>query len=255
MNINTIYNEDCLETMARLPDNSIPLIVTSPPYDNLRDYNGYTFNFEVIAKELARVLQPGGVIVWIVADQTINGSETLTSCKQKFFFREQLGLKIHDTMIYQKRNFSHPERTRYQNVFEYMFVFAKGKIRTFNPIMDRKNITAGSVGNLGVNMFTMRNGSKSVRSKKRIREFGMRHNVWLGNTRGQEDMCIKLQHPAMMPKWLVRDHILTWSNPGDLVYDPFSGSGTVANMAKELQRNFIASEVSSTYFSQSIQSL
>ena len=258
--INKLYNENCLDTLSRMPDGQlIDLVVTSPPYNELRTYNGYSFDFESIAKELARVLKPGGVIMWNVADACVNGSETLTSCKQKIFFVEQCGLNCHDTMIYQKRNFSHPEKNRYHNVFEYMFIFSKGRPKTFNPIMDRKNITAGQVGNLGVNTFTMRDGSKSERTKKLTKEFGMRHNVWLGNTRGQEEMCVKLNHPAMMPNWVAADHIKSWSNAAtyddvnniinnaDIIYDPFAGSGTSLIQAKLLNRNWIGSEISKEY--------
>lgn len=247
METNKIYYENCLRTMQRMNPRSVQLVVTSPPYDNLRTYNGFDFDFERIAFGLTAVLNPGGVIVWIVGDSTENGSETLTSCKQKFFFVEQCGLQVHDTMIYQKRNFSHPEKNRYHNVFEYMFVFSKGKPKTFNPIMDRRNLTAGTIGNLGVNTFTERDGSKSVREKKLTKEFGKRHNVWLGNTRGQEEMCVQLDHPAMMPKWLARDHILSWTNEGDLVYDPMAGSGTVCQEAAKLNRNWIGSEIGKDY--------
>src|SRR5262249_32014338 len=151
---------------------------------------------------------------------------------------EQCGLRLHDTMIYQKRNFSHPEKTRYHSVFEYMFVFSKGAPKKFNPIMDRKNLTAGKMGNLGINTFTEKDGSKSVREKKLTKEWGMRHNVWLAKTRGQENMCIELKHPAMMPKWIVRDHIRTWTNEGDLVYDPLAGSGTTGIVAAQMNRNW-----------------
>jgi len=232
--------------MAKMPSYFIDLTVTSPPYDKQRLYNGYCFNFEQTAAELYRLTKPGGVIVWIVADAVENGSETGNSFRQALHFIS-LGFSLHDTMIYQKRNFSHPEKTRYHSVFEYMFVFSKGKPKTFNPIIDRKNLTAGMVGNLGINTFTERDGSKSIRAKKVTKQYGMRHNVWLGNTRGQEDMCIELKHPAMMPKWIARDHIISWSNAGDLIYDPFCGSGTTLQMAKELGRNWIGSEISKKY--------
>lgn len=247
LEVNKIICEDATIVMAELPDECVNLTITSCPYDYLRTYNGYSFDFENIAKQLYRVTQDGGVVVWVVGDSMENSSESLTSCKQKIFFKEQCGFSIHDTMIYQKRNFSHPEKSRYHQVFEYMFVLSKGKPKTFNPIKDRKNLTAGTVGNLGINTFTERDGSKSVRSKKVTSEYGMRHNVWLGNTRGQEEMCVKLKHPAMMPKWIARDHILSWSNPGDLVFDPMVGSGTVCEEAKKLNRNWLGIDVSEQY--------
>ena len=141
--LNKIYNEDCLITMAKMPDNYIDLTVTSPPYDNLRNYNGYSFDFQSIAKELYRVTKSGGVVVWIVADATINGSETGTSFKQALYFKE-IGFNLHDTMIWNKANFTAVGslKTRYASVFEYMFILTKGKIKTFNPIKDRLNKSA-----------------------------------------------------------------------------------------------------------------
>lgn len=196
---NKIYFENCLVTMDRMAPKAVKLIVTSPPYDNLRTYKGYDFDFERIAMGCHRVLDDGGVLAWIVNDSTVDGSETLTSCKQKIFFVEQCGFRIHDTMIYEKLNFSHPEKNRYHQVFEYVFILSKGRPKTFNPIKDKKNKTAGALGNLGVNTFTERDGTKSQRAKKMTAEYGMRHNVWLGKTRGQEDMCKVLKHSAMMP--------------------------------------------------------
>lgn len=234
-----ILHGDSAEKLLVLPAGSFHMCVTSPPYDDLRTYqngSGVRWDFELTALQLHRVLCDGGVLCWVVNDQVVDGGETLTSCKQKIFFVEKCGFRVHDTMIYQKRNFSHPERTRYHQVFEYVFVLSKGAPRVFRPLKDRKNLTAGCIGNLGVNTFTERDGSKSVRSKKVTAEFGMRHNVWLGNTRGQEEMCEPLKHPAMMPKWLARDLILSWSNPGDRVIDPFGGSGTTGLACKETGR-------------------
>jgi site-specific DNA-methyltransferase (adenine-specific) len=240
---------DCGLLLSEIPDDLIDLTVTSPPYDALRTYNGYSFDFETIANELYRITTDGGIVAWIVNDGVSNGSESLTSCKQKIYFAEQCGFRIHDTMFYIKRNFSHPEKVRYHQVVEYVFILSKGTPRTFNPIKDKKNATAGCVGNLGVNTFTERDGSKSVRPKKVTGEYGMRTNAWEGLTRGQEEMCIPLQHPAMMPKWLARDLISSWSNPGDLVLDPFCGSGTSCIEAKKLQRRYIGIDISDEYCS------
>jgi site-specific DNA-methyltransferase (adenine-specific) len=233
--------------LRELPDGSVQLAVTSPPYDQLRTYGGHAWDFEGTARELYRVLCAGGVLCWNIGDEVVNGSETLTSAKQKIHLAEVCGFRVHDTMIYEKLNFSHPERVRYHQVFEYVFVMSKGQPRCFNPIKDKKNSTAGCVGNLGVNTFTERDGSKSERSKKLTAEYGMRGNVWKGKTRGQEDMCERLHHPAMMPKWLARDLILSWSNPGDLVADPFAGSGTTGREAIANGRRAWLNDVNAEY--------
>ena len=131
MELNKIYNESNLETMARMPDGFIDLTVTSPPYDNLREYKGFSFPFENIAKELYRVTKDGGVLVWVVADSVIDGSESGTSFKQALYFKEQ-GFNLHDTMIYQKNSYPFPPTNRYYQQFEYMFVFSKKKPNTAN---------------------------------------------------------------------------------------------------------------------------
>lgn len=240
--INQIYNENCLLTMARLPDGFIDLTVTSPPYDNLRTYKGYEFDFEPIAKELFRVTKQGGVVVWVVGDSTVKGSETGTSFKQALYFKE-IGFNLHDTMIYLKNAASFPDTNRYYNTFEYMFLFSKGKPKTINLLRDRKNIHAGQKIH-----GTDRNRDGTLRkcscSGNLIPEYGVRFNYWMipnqKRWKGNE-------HPAAFPEQLANDHILSWSKPGYIVYDPFVGSGTTAKMALLNERNFIASEVSAEY--------
>lgn len=246
MELDSIICGDAVEVMKEFEPESIDLTVTSPPYGNLRTYNGFQFNFEAIARELYRVTKHGGVVVWIVGDEVVRGSESLVPFEQAIYFKE-LGFWMHDTMIYHKRNFSHPEKKRCHQVFEFMFVLSKGKPKTFNPITDKPNSTAGKVGNFGVNTFTQRDGSKSRRNKKLTAKFGMRGNVWTGKTRGQEEVCKKMPHPAMMPMWLAHDHIVMWSNPGDIVLDPMCGGGTVLDQAKRQGRHYIGIDVSQEY--------
>jgi len=236
MEINKIYNENCLETMARMPGGFIDLVVTSPPYDNLRKYNGYSFDFEAIAKELFRVVKVGGVVVWVVADATVNGSETGTSFRQALHFMS-LGFNLHDTMIYEKSGMAYPDSARYSQIFEYMFVLSKGSVKSVNLIKDRPNKFVGTMGG-------NKRGGLCTRG-----EFGARFNIWRyanGRDNSSEDR-IAFEHPAIFPEQLAKDHILSWSNEGDLVYDCFGGSGTVAKMAHEFKRNWILSEISSEY--------
>ena len=244
-----IIQGDVLDGLRTVKSSSIDCVVTSPPYDNARTYQqeNLSWNFESVAKELYRVLVPGGVLCWNVNDMVIDGSETLTHARQGIYFVDVCGFYLHDTMIYEKSNFSHPEKVRYHQAFEYILILSKGTPRVFNPIKDKKNATAGHIGNLGINTFTERDGSKSVRSKKVTAEYGMRLNIWKGNTRGQEDMCVELKHPAMMPKWLARDLILSWSNPSDTILDPFAGSGTTGIMAETTNRNSVLIEINPEY--------
>lgn len=241
-----LYNGDSAIIMKEFNENSIDMIITSPPYDDLRTYNGYSFDFKTIANETYRVLKNGGVMVWIVGDATTNGSETLTSFKQALYFKE-IGFNVHDTMIYQKNNFSNPSKTRYHQIFEYMFILSKGKPKTFNPIIDRKNACPGS-STVGINTTRKKDGTFGVNKKKVISEYGMRYNIWKGNTAGQENMGKHLPHPAMFPLWLINDHIISWSNENDVILDPFMGSGTTGVVCKKLNRNFIGIELDTNYF-------
>jgi len=239
MNVNKIYNENCLNTMSRMKDSFIDLTVTSPPYDNLRSYNGYSFEFESIAKELFRVTKEGGVVVWNVSDATVKGSETGTSFRQALFFIE-CGFRLHDTMIYEKFG-RIPTQDRYYNVFEYMFVFSKGKPKCMNFIKDHKNKTKGAIKKAD----TCINKGNNIKSGKIIKtgEFSRRSNIWKYATGGND----KTGHPAVMPQKMAGDHIVSWSNEGDLIYDPFTGSGTTPKMSVLNNRNYIGSEISADY--------
>lgn len=237
MQINKIYNENCLVTMARMPNDFIDLTVTSPPYDNLRTYNGYSFDFENVAKELYRVTKNGGVVVWVVGDATIKGSETGTSFRQALFFKE-CGFNL-ETMIWGKTGSGCLGSNKfYGQNFEYMFVFTKGMPITTNLICDRPNkVKSGKVKvNGGLD--------KSGKGKNRIVErkpFGKRNNIWRFDTQKNSE------HPAPFPEQLANDHIISWSNECNLVYDPFMGSGTTAKMAIKNNRNWIGSEISAEY--------
>ena len=240
--LNKTHNEDCLDTMARMEDSFIDLTITSPPYDNLRMYNGYSFDFESIAKELFRVTKEGGVVVWVVGDKTNKGSESGTSFKQALFFKE-CGFSLHDTMIYQKSVPPMNDR-RYQHNFEYMFVFVKGRLKTFNPIMIEKKYkdkrTSKNFHRDESGIFVK--GYSMPKQTLKIKE-----NVWNIFAGGGNSDKIASKHPAIFPEQLANDHIISWSNENDLVYDPFMGSGTTAKMALLSNRNYIGSEVSSEY--------
>jgi site-specific DNA-methyltransferase (adenine-specific) len=228
--LGTIYAEDCLETMSRMPDSSIDFVLTSPPYDDLRKYNGYSFEFELVAQELFRVLKETGSLVWVIGDATKNGSESGTSFRQALYF-QSLGFKIHDTMIYEKNSPTYPaSRTgnRYTQIFEFMFVFSKGKPKC-KLIIDKPNKWAG-------------HKDFSGKLKNPVPDFSPRNNIWKYTTSFNG-----VKHPAPFPELLAQDHILSWSEVGDVVYDPFMGSGTTAKMAKLNNRHFIGSEISQDY--------
>jgi len=240
-----IYEGDCLDIMPTLADKSVDLTVTSPPYDNLRTYNNsLVWNFEIfqkVAKELFRVTKDGGVVVWVVGDATINGSETGTSFRQALYFKE-IGFNLHDTMIYKKHNFANPSLNRYHQIFEYMFVFSKGKPATFNAIKDKINSCAGQT-NWGKNTHRQKDGTLKEHHKKICNLYGMRLNIWEFRTGyGFAGDKLMYQHPATFPEQLATDHILSWSNPGDTVLDPFAGSGTTGIACIKTGRNYILIE-------------
>jgi len=243
LEINKIHQGNSAELLKQVNDNSVDLTVTSPPYDNLRDYKGYSFDFETIAKELYRVTREGGIIVWVIGDATINGSETGTSFKQVLYFKE-CGFNLHDTMIYHKKT---PPLThnRYEQEFEYMFILSKGKPKTFNPILIQKKY------------MDKRKNKAFSRNKDNSHDLGfsskkthkIKGNVWLFNVGGGKSTKDKFafEHPAIFPEELAKDHILSWSNQGDLVLDCFAGSGTTLKIAKILKRDFIGIELEKSY--------
>ena len=234
-----LYQGDCLEVMDELIREGVKvdLTVTSPPYDNLRTYGETLAWNETIWKgvieRLYKITKEGGVVVWVVGDATVKGSETGTSFKQALYFKE-CGFNLHDTMIYSKTGMKNPSNNRYHQTFEYMFIFSKGKLKTFNPIKDRKNKYVGIYG-----------GEHSLR-----KEYGMRFNVWKyanGGNNSSKDK-IAFSHPAVFPEQLANDHILSWSNENDIVFDPFMGSGTTGKMALLNNREFIGIEKVDEYF-------
>ncbi len=243
-----LYNDNCLKVLPKIKEETIDLIITSPPYDNLRNYNkSFAWNFDIfksIANELQRVLKSGGVIVWVVNDATIQGSETGTSFKQALYFNE-IGLNLHDTMIWQKETFTAVGsiKTRYAPVFEYMFVLSKEKQKTFNPIIDRLNKSYGTKYH---GTIRQKDGTtKKVSNQGKIfKKFGIRHNIWKINS----EKSNKTNHPAVFPINLAQDHIKTWSDENDLILDCFMGSGTTGVACKNLNRNFIGIELDKNYF-------
>ena len=246
MRFDYIEQGNCLDKMRELPDGCIDMIMTSPPYDNLRDYNGYSFDFENIAREMFRIMKDGSVAVWIVSDATIDGSETGTSFKQALFFKE-IGFNLHDTMIWEKPCFTATGTlsVRYASVFEYMFVLSKGKPKTFNPLKDRKNIYAGAKSTGSIRQ---KDGTMKPRSTegKIYGEYGQRYNVWHMNP-VKPQVTQKYQHPAQFPVEMARDHILSWTNKGDIVLDCFMGSGTTAIACLKTERHYIGFDISEEY--------
>ena len=244
--LNKIICGDAIEVMQAMPSDCVDLVVTSPPYDNLRSYNGYSFNFEGMAKGLFRVMKKSGVVVWVVGDQTIKGEETGTSFRQALYFK-QVGFNLFDTMIYLKtpRGAVGNNKTYWQT-FEYMFVLSKGTPKTINLLKDRENKDERD-GDSGTKRLS--DGSLLKLKRAGYSKYGRRTNVWeylIGKGHSASDN-IAYQHPAIFPEKLVQDHITSWSNPGDVVFDPMCGSGTTCKMAKLNKRDFIGIDISSEY--------
>lgn len=246
LELNKIHNMDCVDGMRLLDDCSIDLTVTSPPYDNLRTYNGFTFDFESVAKELYRITKIGGVVVWIVADQTIDGSESGTSFRQALYFKE-IGFRLHDTMIYAKENPIPLTHNRYEQSFEYMFVFSKKSPRVFNPIVE-KCLTFGFYKNRRNSGRVDGSSTRSRNESSEVKSTRYKNNIFfynIGSKFGETGT-----HSAPFPENLAQDHIISWSNEGDIVLDPFMGSGTTAKMAILNRRRFIGFEISEEYVKQ-----
>jgi site-specific DNA-methyltransferase (adenine-specific) len=242
-----------------MPDEFIDLTVTSPPYDDMDDdfnpiqkngqriYNGYSWDFKAIARELFRVTKTGGVVVWIVNDPTINGSESLASSLQKIFFR-RVGFNIHDTMIYEKMNPLPINGKTLTQCFEYILVLLKGtnKNMKFNKI----TIAAKSFfPNWKIANSTVydKNGKKKIKKSRFDKQLTTGKNILSYAVGGIHTTLDTVEHPGKFPEKLAEDNIYLWSNAGDIIYDPFMGSGTTAKMAHLMKRNWIGSEISQEY--------
>jgi site-specific DNA-methyltransferase (adenine-specific) len=267
--IDNIYTGECSAMMAEMPDNCIDLTVTSPPYDNvdenmvthsgkgLRDYQGYEWDFVSVAKELWRVTKVGGVVVWVVGDATVNGSETGSSFRQALYFKE-VGFRLADTMIYQKIS-PFPIKSLYHQAFQFMFLLSKEYINCFNPIFEKRDIESSKrISSSRRTSLTSRNKDGILkqldksglnRMNSRDPENRKKINIWkIDAASGQSTKDkIAYQHPAIFPEALARDHIISWSNPGAIVLDPFMGSGTVAKMAIEQGRHYLGFDISQEY--------
>ena len=243
--INQVIQGDSLEIMKQMPDKCVDLVVTSPPYGDIRNYDGYTFNFKETASELFRIIKDGGVAVWVVGDQTIDGNESGESFRQALFFKE-VGFNLHDTTVYHKHSMPLTHK-RYEQHFEYVFVLSKGAPTTFNPLMEKCR-------NAGENrpLHTRRHDGitcQPLHTPGCVTDEKIKGNIWFYDTgygKSTQDR-VAHSHPAIFPGKLVQDHILSWSNKGDIVLDPFSGSGTTCKMAKEFGRHWIGIEINPEY--------
>jgi DNA modification methylase len=241
--LNTIYHSDCVDLMKSMEQNSIDLTVTSPPYDELRDYNGFHFNIESIARGLLKVTKKGGVVVWVVGDKITNGNRSLTSFRQALIFQE-IGFNIHDIMIYKKRNTPFMRTNAYTNCFEFMFVFSKGSPKTAN-LLKVKTVRHGQ------EMMPFNKGADGINRKTlgELKPEKARTNIWeyAVGLHGTTSDRIAFKHPAVFPEKLAEDHILSWTNEGDIVFDPMCGSGTTCKMAFLNKRFYIGCDISQEY--------
>ena len=259
--LNNFYiSESVLWMQKNMPSNYVDLTVTSPPYDNLRTYKGYNFDYKTMLKELYRVTKVGGIVVWVVGDVTINGSETGTSFRQALYAIE-VGFNLHDTMIYEKTS-QYPANVRYQQDFEYMFVFSKGKPNTFNPIYtlktikEIKKIIKGSFKHRestyrNINGITEKLDDNALKRLEKSNKIPIKtmSNIWKCNAGYMISTSDKIafNHPATFPEQLAQDHIISWSNESDIIFDPMVGSGTTAKMAWLNNRKFIGVDCSEEY--------
>ena len=240
--MNQLYHGDCVDIMAGMEADSVDMTLTSPPYDDLRTYNGYHFDFESIAKGLYRITKQGGVVVWVVGDKVKNGNRSLTAFRQGLFFQE-VGFRMHDVMIYQKKNTPFFRSNAYTNAYEFMFVLSKGKPKTFNPLQITKQRISDDVA------VGDREGHRAYKPNPNTSLLKTKTNIWayavgLGGTTSDK---IAFQHPAIFPEKLAEDHILSWTHPNDLVFDPMCGSGTTGKMALLNNRRFIGVDISAEY--------
>ncbi|GAB6393324.1 MAG: site-specific DNA-methyltransferase [Treponematales bacterium] len=245
MNIkpNRLYKADCVDFMRSIQADFVDLTVTSPPYDELRDYNGYDFDCAAVAEELFRITKKGGVVVWVVGDKIRKGNRSLTSFRHAFAF-QSAGFNVHDVMIYKKKNTPFMRSNAYTNCYEFMFVLSKGSPKTFRPLMEK-------TARHGFEMIVHNKGPDGINKKnlKELKPQKVKTNIWeyavgLGGSTNDREA---FEHPAIFPEKLAEDHIVTWSNPGELVFDPMCGSGTTCKMALKHSRLYLGCDISAEY--------
>ncbi|OHE11996.1 MAG: restriction endonuclease [Sulfurimonas sp. RIFOXYB2_FULL_37_5] len=232
--LNNIYRSDCIEFMKSMEENSVDLTVTSPPYDELRNYKGYSFDFENIAKQLFRITKKGGVVVWVVGDKIKKGNKSLTSFRQALYF-QQIGFNVHDAMIYRKKNTPFMRTNGYTNCFEFMFIFSKGSPKTFNPLKV-KTVRQGK------EMLPFNKGADGINRKVlgELKPEKTMTNIWeyAVGFGGSTSDKLAFEHSAIFPEKLAEDHIISWTNNNDIIFDPMCGSGTTCKMAKKNNRHY-----------------
>lgn len=247
-----LYTGDCSDVMKGWPDSCIDMALTSPPYGDMRRYKGYTFNFEAIAIQMVRTLKEGGVIIWVVGDQTRGGSESGTSMRQALHFMD-LGLKLYDTMIYHKMNYPPLTHKRYEQEWEYMFCLSKGNPKTFNPIkLACKKAGQELWGR--PSYYKTDDGKLSVGADKRVVKKDKIHGNIFSYMVGSNNKHTS-NHPGIFPYYLARDQIASWSNPGDIILDPMCGSGSTGVEAIKMKRRFIGIDISPEYIKETAKAL
>lgn len=248
IDVNTIHNENCISTLERMPDEFLDMTLCSPPYDDLRAYNGYDLPLDELVRLLYAKTKLGGVVIWVVGDKTEDGSESLSSFDHAIAFVRGGKFKLHDTMLYVKNNPIPSDcGKRYRQSFEYMFCFSKGSPKTFNPIMEPtksagKKIKAFRITQEGRGNVPTEDIGRQIKTERKASNI-FTYNVGTSSATDR----IAFRHPAIFPERLAEDQIGTWTNEGDLVYDCFMGSGTTAVAACNMRRQFIGSEISSEY--------
>ena len=243
MKFNYLVNQNCVDLMNSMEENSVDLTITSPPYDQLRNYEGYDFDFKSIAEGLFRITKEGGIVVWVVGDKIKNGNKSLTSFKHALYFQE-IGFNVHDVMIYRKKNTPFMRSNAYTNCYEFMHIFSKGKPNTYNPIMI-------DTVRQGFEKMPTNKGPDGINNKVlgKLNSKKARTNIWeyAVGMHGTTSDKIAFEHPAVMPEKLAEDHILSWTNEEDLVFDPMCGSGTTCKMALKNNRKYIGCDISKEY--------
>ncbi len=243
---NKIILSDCRDGMAALSNECIPFTLTSPPYDGLRTYDGLAdWNFMDVAKELYRITMQGGVVVWVVQEQIIDGSESGETSRQRLAFAN-IGFRLHHTMVMGKLGGIQFSSNRYGRPLEYAFILSKGPPRYFNPLRDRPNKEAGRVK---VFLNRNRDGSFAPVKRTQVHPYGLRGSIWFyptgKNNSAKEDYAF--EHPALMPEQMAEDDILSWTKVGDLVFNPFAGAGTALKMALLNHRSYLGFEINPKY--------
>lgn len=245
--VDKVHCMECVEGMEMLPDDCVDLVVTSPPYDAVRKYNGFAFDLHQTGAQIHRVLKDGGIAAMVIQDQTKDFGKSLTSFRTIIDWCDSFGFKLFECVIYRKNGSEGAWwKHRFRVDHEYIPLFLKGDRPAY---FDKQPLRVpskhgGKVMSGSGNRRT--DGATNGTVRREINATKCRGTIWNYLMAGDKNP-LKRKHPAVFPDAIPSDLIQCFCPPGGIVLDPFIGSGSTAVQALKHERHFIGFDISQEY--------